>query len=152
MTSIANEGQLVAAGPSTTTARCTGLLVLRVMVGVVLLVHGVPKLGNPGGFVKSVAGLGVPLPEVAGILQIAGEVGLGVALLIGLFSRVAGVLVAVMMGLTWVVVHAPQGLLAKTGLSGESALLLGLAGVAIALLGGGSYSVDRLLAKVRQAA
>lgn len=148
MTSIANDDELVATR-DTTTARCTGLLVLRLMVGVVLLVHGIPKLGHPGAFIQSVAGLGVPLPEVAGILQMAGEVGLGVALLAGFFSRTAGVLVAIMMALTWVVVHAPQGVLGKSGLSGESAVLLGLAGVAIALLGGGSYSADRVLAKVR---
>ncbi|WP_279582822.1 DoxX family protein [Fodinicola feengrottensis] len=107
------------------TARSVGLLVLRLMVGVVLVVHGIPKLANPAAFIHEVAGLGVPIPVVCGSLQIAGEVGLGLALLIGLMSRTAGVLVAVMMGLTWVIVHVPQGLLGKTGISGESAVLLG---------------------------
>ncbi|WP_163508676.1 DoxX family protein [Fodinicola acaciae] len=148
MASIANDELTERSG----VVRSTGLLVLRVMVGLTLLVHGIPKLGRPGAFIETVAGLGVPLPTVAGILQMAGEVGLGVALLVGVLSRVAGVLVAVMMALTWAIVHAPEGLLSKSGISGESAVLLGLGGVVIALLGAGAYSGDALLAKLRKKA
>ena len=151
MTSMANDAPAVGVHAAATPARCTGLLVLRLMVGAVLLAHGIPKLGHPGAFIKMVASLGVPLPEVAGVLQMAGEVGLGALLLAGLLSRVAGALVAVMMGILWVVVHAPDGLLAQGGLSGETALLLAFGGLAIALLGGGSYSLDGVLAKARKA-
>lgn len=149
MASIANEGELTGARSGVDAARSTGLLVLRIMVGLTLLVHGVPKLGRPGAFIETVAGLGVPLPAVAGTLQLAGEVGLGVALLLGVLSRTAGVLTAVMMALTWAIVHAPQGLLGKSGLSGESAVLLALGGVAIALLGAGAYSGDAVWKKFR---
>ncbi len=153
MTSITDRDQLAAGRSGTqdmTTARSSGLLVVRLLAGMLLLVHGIPLLGHPAAFIQSVAALGVPLPAITGSLEIAGEIGLGLALLIGLLSRTAGVLVAVMMGLTWVIVHAPDGLLVKNGLSGESAVVLFFTGVAIALLGSGGYSVDTLLAKVRR--
>lgn len=117
-------------------------LVMRLAAGAVLLVHGIPKLDGVAGVQQMAAGLGVPAPEVAGWLVVAGEVGLGVLLLLGLLTRLAGALVAVQMLLIFALVHAPDGVLTPTGLDGENAVLLAVLGAALALTGAGALSVD----------
>jgi len=119
-----------------------GLLLLRLVAGGSLLVHGVPKLTDPDGALSTAAGLGVPAPDVAGWLLIAGEVGLGALLVLGLLTRLAGVLVLVQMALVWALVHAPDGFLVDGQVNGENALLLGAAGVTLALTGAGRLSAD----------
>ncbi|NIZ92499.1 DoxX family protein [Kineococcus rubinsiae] len=119
-----------------------GLLLLRLVAGGLLLVHGVPKLSAPEQTLGAAAGLGVPVPDVAGWLLIAGEVGLGTLLVLGLLTRLAGLLVLVQMGLVWFLVHRPDGLLVEGQVNGENALLLGAAGLALAFTGAGRLSAD----------
>ncbi|SFL08376.1 DoxX family protein [Geodermatophilus ruber] len=128
----------------------TGLLILRLAVGLLLLEHGLPKLTDPSGFLATVEGLGVPLPQVAGWLEILGEVGLGLLILLGLLTRIAGALLAVMMGLVWITVHAPLGFVWGQGFDGEAALLLALLGVVLAFTGAGTWSVDAALGRRRR--
>jgi putative oxidoreductase len=135
------------AGISRAGGTSTGLLVLRVAVGLLLLEHGVPKLVNPSNFIGTVSGLGVPLPEVAGWLQILGEVGLGSLVLLGLLTRIAGALQAIMMGLVWITVHLPKGWTPSSGLDGETALLLAVLGVVLVFTGAGAWSMDARLAR-----
>ncbi|WP_459642877.1 DoxX family protein [Kineococcus sp. NUM-3379] len=138
--------------PRPTTAAAAGTaatapLVLRLVTGALLLVHGLPKLADPGAVQGMVAGLGVPLPALSAWLVIAGEIGLGALLLAGLLTRVAGALTALQMGLIFLVVHLPQGLTTPTGLNGENAVLLATTGAALALTGGGRASLDALRAR-----
>jgi putative oxidoreductase len=129
-----------------------GLLLLRVTVAGVLLEHGLPKLGHPSTFIDTVGRLGVPLHRVAGWLEILGEVGLGCLVLLGLLTRVAGVLVTIMMGLVWGVVHLPHGWSPSGVLNGETALLLAVLGIVLVLTGAGAWSLDGVLASRRQGA
>jgi putative oxidoreductase len=129
-----------------------GLLLLRVAVGCVLLEHGLPKLAHPSAFIDTVGRLGVPLHHVAGWLEILGELGLGCLVLVGLLTRVAGVLVAIMMGLVWGVVHLPHGWSPSGGFGGETALLLAVLGLVLALTGAGAWSLDGVLASRRRSA
>jgi putative oxidoreductase len=131
-------------------ALSAGLLLLRVAVGGVLLEHGLPKLAHPSVFIDTVGRLGVPAHQVAGWLEILGEIGLGCLVLLGLLTRIAGVLLTIMMGLVWVVVHLPHGWSPGRGFDGETALLLTVLGLALALTGAGAWSLDRVLADRRR--
>jgi putative oxidoreductase len=123
-----------------------GLLLLRVAVGGLLLEHGLPKLAHPSPFIDAVGRLGMPVHQVAGWLEIIGEIGLGCLILVGLLTRIAGGLLTIMMGLVWVVVHLPHGWSSSRGFDGETALLLAVLGIALALTGAGAWSLDGLLA------
>ena len=135
----ARDAARAARTPAPTSA---GLLLVRLVAGALLLVHGVPKLQDPAGATGTAAGLGVPAPDVAGWLVILGEVGLGGLLLLGLLTRAAGGLLALQMAGVWLLVHAPQGFLVEGQVNGENALLLGAAGLALAYTGAGRLSAD----------
>src|SRR6266480_7469827 len=73
-----------------------GMLPLRIVVGLVFLMHGGQKL-----FVFGVAGtadimgkLGLPLPTLCAVIAIAVELLGGGAILLGVFARLAGALLA----------------------------------------------------------
>ncbi|MEW1956191.1 DoxX family protein [Kineococcus sp. NPDC059986] len=128
----------------------TGLLVLRLVAGVLLLVHGVPKLEDPAMATGYAASLGVPAPTFLGWLMILGELGLGTLLVLGLATRVAGTLLLVQMSATWLLAHAPQGFLVDGQVNGENALLYAVLGLTFALTGAGLFSLDGLLVKRRR--
>lgn len=128
----------------------TGLLVLRLVAGVLLLVHGIPKLQDPAMATGYAASLGVPAPTFLGWLMILGELGLGTLLVLGLATRVAGTLLLVQMTATWVLAHAPQGFLVDGQINGENALLYALLGLTLAFTGPGRFSADGLLLRRRR--
>ncbi len=123
------------------------LLVLRLAAGGALLVHGLQKLlvVTPAVFATSLAGTGLPLPRLLGWLVIAGEVGLGTLLVVGLLARPAAGLAAVMTGTIYVTQHLlPSGFLAEGagGLQGEPALLITAVALALAAAGPGRFALD----------
>lgn len=134
---------------TTSGSASTGLLLLRLVAGALLLVHGVPKLSDPAGATGLAAGLGVPVPDLAGWLMILGEVGLGSLLVLGLLTRVAGGLLLVQMAGVWLIVHAPQGFLVDGQVNGENALLLGAIGLLLLFTGAGRVSADAVLRRRR---
>lgn len=76
-----------------------GPLPLRLVVGLVFLVHGGQKLfqfgiGGTAGFLGS---LGVPAPMLAAVVVTAVEILGGLALILGAFARVAALVLAVHM-------------------------------------------------------
>lgn len=123
-----------------------GLLVLRVIVGLVFAVHGAQKLllfgiGGTAGFLGS---LGIPLPEVAAIVVILVELVGGLALLIGLGTRYVAGLLAVNMVVALLTVHLANGFFVDGG-GVEFVLVLLAAALFFALHGGGTLAVDRRL-------
>jgi len=130
-----------------TQAQGWGVAVLRVVVGIVFLAHGGQKLfvwgiGNVAG---SFGQMGIPLPMLAAIVVTLVEFLGGLALLLGLFARWAAIPLAIEMLVATLVVHLRGGFFAPEGV--EFTLTLLAANVALALLGSGEASLDRLLGK-----
>lgn len=123
----------------------TGKLVLRLMVGVLLLLHGIAKMkGGVEWMTGMLAGAGLPAFIRYGVY--VGEVIAPILLIVGLFSRPAGLIVAFNMLVAVLLVRRadmfvldPQG----GGAAIELELLFALGGIAVYCLGSGKYSVSR---------
>jgi putative oxidoreductase len=133
-------------------ARLAGIapLVVRVIVGVIMVAHGLQKLtqmgpGNFGGQV--LAGLGVPLPELMGYVVTFVELLGGILLIVGLFSRLTALLLTIDLVVAILLVKLNVGLIAPQGSGAGAELDLALiAGLLVVLLAGpGRLSVDHTL-------
>ncbi len=127
-----------------------GLALLRLIVGIVFIMHGGQKLFVYGlaGTSEGFAGAGIPLASLAAPTVTFIELLGGLALVLGVLTPiVAGLLAAVMVGAT-VLVHLEAGFFLPDGY--EFSLTLLAAAIAIALSGPGAFAIDNLLAR-RQA-
>ncbi len=119
-----------------------GKLVLRLTLGILILLHGLAKvITGPTNIMGRLVNTGLP-PEV-GYLVYVGEVFAPLLLILGLWTRVAALVVAINMVVAVLLVHTAQvAELSRTG--GWALELQGFyffTAVAIALLGGGRFSV-----------
>jgi putative oxidoreductase len=116
-----------------------GLLVLRLAIGASFIFHGYPKLTDPAHWLKAFPGFGFPsyFAYISGILEVFG----GGLLVIGLFTRGAGLLLAIEMG-----VVLGRTILPSAGIYAfrqyELPLLLGAGALALATTGAGVISFD----------
>ena len=119
-----------------------GLVVLRLALGAVFIVHGGQKLFGMGlsGSAAMMAQMGVPAPGVIGPLLAIAEPLAGVALVLGILTRVAALGIALDMLGAIVLVHVPNGFFVPMGI--EFPMMLFAAAVALAALGPGSLSLD----------
>lgn len=121
---------------------------VRVIIGYILLMHGWVKvtgggLAGVGGFMAK-NGL-VPGGAFAFAAMFLETVG-AVCIIIGLFTRFFAAAIAVELGIAFLAVHMAKGF--SVGKGGfEYVLLLGIVMFAIAIRGGGPYSVDRMIGK-----
>ena len=124
-----------------------GLTVLRVVLGIVFLVHGAQKLFvfGFGGVAGLLGGLGVPAPGLFAVVVTLVEVVGGIALILGLFTRVAAIMLAVDMLVATLTAHLANGFFAQNG-GYEFTLLLLAASVALAVAGPGEAALDRVIA------
>ncbi|MGH8900110.1 MAG: DoxX family protein [Egibacteraceae bacterium] len=124
-------------------------VIVRVIVGVIMLAHGWGKLTGPGGpasfGAERLAALGVPAPVFFGYLLTFGEVLGGLALIVGLLTRLAAVLLTVDLVLAILLVKVRIGLIAQQGSGAELDLALIAGFVTVALLGPGRPSLDHAL-------
>lgn len=149
--SASAEGRIDPAAPRVpAVARDLGLLLARVLLGVIMMAHGWQKLVTNG--LDATAGMfgsaGVPMPPVAAALAAGIELGGGALLVLGLLTPLAGLAVAAVLAGAFVFVHAGQGLFASDG-GWELVAALGLASVVFALVGPGRLSLDALLRRRR---
>jgi putative oxidoreductase len=119
-----------------------GKLVLRLTLAILLLSHGVSKItGGIGQITEMVTAAGLPQAFAYGAY--VGEVVAPVLLLIGLWTRLAALLVVINMAVAVALVHTGQIL--TLGDAGGWALELQgfylFTALAIALLGAGRYSI-----------
>ncbi len=125
-------------------------LAVRVIVGVIMSYHGYQKLvGGIGAYTEGVLEpLGVPVPQLLGTLQVYAELIGGAMLVVGLLSRVAALVEAVILVLAIFLVKIDLGLVAPMGapLPGAELDLALIAGfIVVAVLGPGQPSLDHLL-------
>lgn len=118
-----------------------GKLLLRALLAVLILFHGVSKLIGGIGFITGMlqkAGL----PGAVGYLVYVGEVVAPLLILFGLFTRAAALVVAVNMVVALALVHAGQ-FFTLNDQGGWSLELQGMylgSAIVVALLGAGRFS------------
>ena len=123
-----------------------GLLLLRLAVAAIVGLHGLDKLLNPARATEVYANTVLPQPQLVAIGVGVLEVGIAIALVFGLLTRVAGVALAGVAIATLAFVlwgpwsPFPAG---KAGFVGELELLLAAVGVLFAVVGAGGWAIDR---------
>ncbi|MFB6364176.1 DoxX family protein [Paenibacillus elgii] len=127
-----------------------GLLLVRLVVGLLFIGHGAQKLfgwfggygpKGTGGWMESV-GIkpGVVMAVLAGLMELLG----GILFAAGLLTPLAAALIAATMLGAIVKVHGPNGLW-STANGYEYQLVLMAVAIGVALTGAGAYSLDALL-------
>jgi putative oxidoreductase len=119
------------------------LLLLRVGLGVIFISHGYPKLFTQlQRTTQAFSSMGFPgyFAYIAGVLEFFG----GILLIVGLFTRIAGLLLAIEMGVAVVKVH---GMLANPMAvhNYEFPLALMVGSFALAGAGAGLISLDQAI-------
>jgi putative oxidoreductase len=128
----------------------TGLLIVRLVFGLLMAVHGCQKLfgwfGGPGmsGTAAFFEGLGFRPGRIFVVANVLAECGGGVLLALGFFQPAAGAAIISVMIVAIATVHWRNGLLAVTN-GIELPLLYLTAAVCLALTGPGAYSIDSVL-------
>ena len=124
-----------------------GLTVLRAVVGIVFLVHGGQKLFIWGfhGVAGFLGRMGIPFPIFSGVVLTLVEFLAGAALVLGLLTRWAAVLLALDMLVALLTFHLKHGFFAPAGV--EYPLMLLTANITLLLSGPGAASVDGAIAK-----
>lgn len=127
------------------------LVVLRVLVGVVFLVHGGQKLFVFGfdGVAGAFGQMGIPMAGIVGPLTALVEFFGGLALVAGLLTQLAGLGLAITMLGAIGYAHLAAGFFAPKGY--EYPLTLFAATVAFAIAGAGRFSLDNVIARRRLA-
>jgi len=117
------------------------LLVLRLVLGAIMIGHGYPKVF--GGFPhveQMVRGLG--MPGWLAYLVAATEFGGGILMILGLFTRCAGIAMVIDMSVAILKVHWKNGLLGQGGY--QFPLALAAMAFALVFFGAGPFSLDAL--------
>lgn len=123
------------------TSRDLGLLILRAVVGVTFVAHGVDKLVDLAAAERLFDGAGLPAPSVVAPAIAVLEAGGGLLLIAGLATPLAAALLAGDMAGALLTVHIDQGFFVESG-GFELVLLLGGACLTLALAGAGRFSAD----------
>ena len=123
------------------------LLIIRIVGGVILIAHGLPKWANRKQVAQNWGKGGMPFPRLAVLLAWVFEVPVGFLYIAGLFTGWASLIMLVFtLGATWWSIRVSQEKFVSYGTKGYdlNVSLLALF-LTTALAGGGVYSLDALL-------
>lgn len=124
-----------------------GLLILRVVIGVIMIGHGAQKAfgwwGGPGiaGWTSAMTRMRIRPPWAWAYVSMLGELGGGILLILGLLTPLACAAIAGSMLVAIYLVHLPRGFWVSKGGYEFNLSILG-AVIALALIGPGAASVD----------
>ncbi|WP_432558708.1 DoxX family protein [Granulicoccus sp. GXG6511] len=128
-----------------------GLFLLRVVAAAIIGLHGFAKALDIQSVQAMLANTVIPEPVIMSFVLTGAEVAIALALLFGLFTRVAGLgLAAIGIG-ALVFVHWVTNPFAGNALSGELELLLAGVGLLFLFVGAGGWSVDAAFRRRRSA-
>lgn len=126
-----------------------GMLLLRLVLGGVIVLHGANKIGGPGGLegtARWFGGIGLRRSTFQARMAAGTEVLCGAALAAGVATPVACAAVVGLMVVAIVTVHGRNGFfIFRPGGGWEYCFVLAAAAIATAVLGPGSVSVDAVL-------
>ena len=123
-----------------------GFLFLRIFVGgTMLLAHGVLKLLDPKPFIEALSSNGFPLPNIMAYLSISAEAIFPVFIILGVYTRVSALIVAVNMFVAVFVFHL--NIKGDPFANLEKAFLYMIVFTFIAIAGGGDWTLKRLFDK-----
>lgn len=140
--------QAVFVAPLTPARIKYGLLILRVVVGIVFAVHGAEKVFEQTvpGVAQFFGQIGAPLPQITAPFIAYLEFGGGILLILGLLTPLVAALLAFDMLGAIFLVHLPNGFSASNG-GYEFVLTLFAASAALALTGPGAFALDDVFFK-----
>ena len=121
---------------------------IRIAIGCILFMHGWAKVTGPGltGVTGYFTKVGLSPPGAFAIAAMFLETVGALCVAVGLFTRFFAAAIAIELGIAFLVVHMPKGF-AVGGGGYEYVLFLGIVMFAVALKGGGRYSIDRAIGK-----
>lgn len=128
--------------------RDIGILIARLVLGVIFLAHGLQKFNSWGyeGTKAGFEGMGVPAPAISAFVDTWIEILGGLALILGVLVPVFGVLLFLLMLGAFFIVHVENGIYVGDG-GFELVAALGAGALLLAAVGAGAFSVDRFLAR-----
>jgi putative oxidoreductase len=125
-------------------AQVAALLLVRVVVGITMIAHGVNHWRGGGrieGTARWFSGLGLRHGRLQAWMSVVTEVGAGTLLVAGLLTPLACAAVISVMLIAGLLAHRPHGFFVfKDGY--EYVLVLAVVSLALAILGPGRWSVD----------
>ncbi len=129
-----------------TPLQSTTVLVGRILLGLIFVLSGFAKISGFDGTAGYIASKGLPLPQLLAALTIVVELGGGLALMAGLYTRQAVVALAGFSLLTAIVFHnfwaAPQGEQMMQQINFMKNLAIAGGMLVVAAFGPGRLSVD----------
>ena len=122
------------------TMKSAGLLILRLVFGFVMIMHGIQKAfeWTPAGTVASFEQMGIPMAAAAAYFAMATELLGGTMIILGAGIRIAAAASVVSMSGALIFVHLAAGF---------SVLTLAAIAAAFFFTGAGKFSIDALFAR-----